>query len=83
MTFEDLEFKAHSIGGEQAIIKFNNGYGASVVFGSNFYSNGLDTYELAVLYKCSITYNTDITDDVLGYITEDEVTEVLKKIEAL
>jgi hypothetical protein len=68
MTFYDLEFSPHSIGGEQAIIKFDNGYGASVVCGKHFYSNGKDT---------------DITDDVLEYITKDEVTAVLQEIEKL
>lgn len=83
MTFYDLEFSPHSIGGEQAIIKFDNGYGASVVCGKHFYSNGKDTYELAVLYSDCITYDTDITDDVLEYITKDEVTAVLQEIEKL
>ena len=68
---------------KQAIINFENGYGASVLIGNLFYSNGVDTYELAVLHEGSITYNTDITDDVLSYITKDEVTEAMKKIQEL
>lgn len=67
----------------QASIYFSNGYGASILFGSMFYSDGIDTYELAVLDPNGLTYSTPITDDVLGYITKDEVTSALQQIEAL
>ena len=44
-------------------------------------------YELAVLKgtpgKDALCYTTPITDDVVGHITPDEVTELLGKIEAL
>ena len=84
MKFKELEFEAHSIGcGEQAKVEFENGYSASILFGDKFYSNGIDTYELAVLHKGSITYDTPITDDVLGWLTKDEVTEALEQIEKL
>jgi hypothetical protein len=59
---------------------FENGYGVSVLFGSCFYSNGKDTYEVAVLFDGSIT---DITDDVMGYLSEYEVSEVMSKVAAL
>ena len=83
--FKDLEFKPHptGIGGERAVIKFNNGYGASVLFGSHWYSNGIDTYEVAVLDDGDITYATPITDDVLGYISKSEVDAVLIQIQEL
>ena len=91
-TFEDLIFKPH--GGEfryserfrkakRAIETFENGYGISVLFGEMFYSNGIDTYELAVLYKGKITYNTDITDDVMGGLSKDEVTDVMRRVQEL
>lgn len=42
-----------SLGGydkaRQAIMEFENGYGVSVLFGEAFYSNGIDTYEVAIL----------------------------------
>lgn len=91
-TFKDLKFKPHSITesglenykeAKQAIEKFENGYGVSVLFGNCFYSNGIDTYELAVLFDGKITYQTDITDDVLGYLSENEVSEVMLKVAAL
>ena len=91
-TFKDLKFKPHSIAKskldnykdvKQAIETFENGYGVSVLFGSCFYSNGKDTYEVAVLFDGSITYNTSITNDVMGHLSENEVSEVMSKVAAL
>ncbi len=87
-SFKDLVFTPHpnSIG-KRAKIFFDNNYGASIVSGPLCYSNGIDTYELAVLtgnHKASgITYDTEITDDVLGYLSETQVTEALKQIQQL
>lgn len=84
-TFEDLKFKPHgwAIGAKHAVLHFNNGYGCSVLLGEDFYSNGIDTYELAVLYNDLLCYDTSITDDVLGYLTKEEVTIVMRKIQEL
>jgi len=85
-TFNDLEFEPHFSmlgGGLRAEMSFENNYGVSVLFGTLFYSNGVDTYEVAILKDGEITYDTDITDDVLGHLSEDEVTEVMKKVQEL
>lgn len=89
-TFKDLEFKKHSIStiemyknAKQAKIDFDNGYGVSVIFGSCFYSNGIDTYEVAVLFNGNITYDTEITNDVLGHLSENKVSEVMEKVQLL
>ena len=34
-----------------------------------------------MLYDGDLTYNTDIADDVLGHITEEEVTEIMIKVQ--
>ena len=82
-TFKDLVFKPHSIGrGQHAVLEFDNGYGVSVLLGDLFYSNGIDTYELAVLANDCVCYDTPITDDVVGHITEDEVTEIMEKLQS-
>lgn len=80
-TFKDLDFKAHSVSGKHAIYHFDNKYGVSVICGHMFYSNGVDTYELAILYNGQITYNTDITNDVIGNLTADQVTDVMIKVQ--
>lgn len=87
-TFKDLEFKEHQLakfykGAKQAIMEFENGFGVSVIFGSCFYSNGIDTYEVAVLKNGSLCYDTIITSDVLGGLTESEVSEVIQKVQNL
>ena len=83
-TFNDLEFETHSMGtGIQAILNFKNGYGVSVVFGSLFYSNGIDTYELAILHDGSLCYSTPITDDVLGHLSKKEINNTMKDVQLL
>ena len=87
-TFKHLDFKPHPnlghIGGVQAIIKFKNGYGASVVRSEYTYGGSDGLYELAVLGKDGhITYDTPITNDVIGYLKEEEVTKILEQIQLL
>ena len=92
-TFKSLKFKKHhvSIGNvpkmfksaKRAVLKFKNGYGISVLFGECFYANGIDEYEIAVLYGDSLCYDTPITDDVIGHLKESEVTEIMKQIQLL
>lgn len=65
---------------EKSIYIFNM-WRVSVLLGRCFYSNGVNTYELGILYDEDLTYNTDIADDVLGYITEEEVTEIMIKVQ--
>ena len=40
-------------------------------------------FELAVLKDGDICYNTPITNDVIGYLTADDVTKYLQQIEKL
>lgn len=83
-TFNDLIFEPHPLGGIIAHLFFDNGRGISVVYGSWFYSNGVDTYEVAVLDEEGyIDYSTSITSDVLPHLTKDKVTEVMKQIQEL
>lgn len=79
--FKDLKFEPW-LGGTRAVLNFDNDYGVIVLLGDEFYSNGIDTYELAVLHNNYLCYSTEITDDVLGYITEDEVTNVMLKLQS-
>lgn len=83
-AFEPETVRPGNLGGEQELYKFDNGYGASVLYGGNAYG-GLEiavlkwapdgTYELA--------YDTPLTDDVLGYLEPGEVDEVLASIQSL
>jgi hypothetical protein len=85
-TFQDLKFSELGTEGYgiRAEIKFNNGYGASVIRTKGSYGGKDGLYELAVLdQEGEICYNTSITSDTLGWLKEDDVTSALQRIEAL
>lgn len=85
VVFEELNFQSHPAGmGKQCIVQYSNGYGASIVQGPHTYGGKDGLYELAVFGKDGeITYDTPITNDVLGYLSEDEVTKTLLDIKNL
>lgn len=72
----------------QWLFRFDNGLGASVV---KFYSSfgfDADLFELAVITwyddeHYGLNYDTEITEDVLGYLSNDDVMELLYKIKKL
>ena len=84
-TFNDLEFKPHSnMNGIMSRIEFENGYGASIVKGEHTYGGKDGLYELAVLdSNGDLIYDTPITSDVEGYLSEAQVTDLLIKIQQL
>jgi hypothetical protein len=84
-TFKDLEFKQHpSADGIISRIQFDNGYGASVVKTPHTYGGDKGLYELAVLdNEGNLTYATSVTDDVIGYLRPEDVTDVMAKIQQL
>ena len=63
--------------------QFENNYGASVIKHSFSYGNEQDLFELAVLNDREITYDTDITNDVVGWLTNEEVIDYFKAIQSL
>ena len=62
---------------------FDNGYGASVIRHEYSYGGDQGLWELAVLAGDLLCYDTEITDDVIGYLTEEEVEELLNRIKNL
>ena len=84
-AFKDLEFKELPDGnGIYCRIQFENGYGASIVKHKYSYGGDKGLYEVAVLDSGGeITYTTPITDDVIGYLRPEDVTDVIEKIEKL
>ena len=81
--FEDLEFHSNYVG-IGARITFDNGYGASVISEPGTYGGSTGLYELAVLdSEGHLTYDTPITNDVIGYLSEKDVTKVLINIQKL
>ena len=87
--FNDLKFKSHPVGeGLMARLNFRNGYGVSVVRFSidgicgSFTSND-EEWELAVLKDETVCYDSGVTEDVIGHLTADQVTDIMEKVQAL
>jgi hypothetical protein len=91
VTFDDIEFKPHSVGeGFQGIIFFPGGYGLSVVRFKHPYSTRHSSYtddktwEVAILKgtkdQWDICYETEITNDVLSYQTEEDINRIIKHV---
>lgn len=77
-------------GGIQHVYRFPNGYGASVVQHSFSYGGKDGLWELAVVRftgdgdrEFSLCYDTHITSDVLGWLSDEDVNKTLDDIEAL
>ena len=71
-------------GGTQRVYKFPNGYGASVIRHQGSYGFKSGLWELAVLDSSGdLCYSTPITNDVIGYLTDEEVILKLNEIRGL
>ena len=89
--FEDYlvkSFERTLLGGVSYIFRFPNNYGASVVKTIISYGHEDDLWELAVIkWWCDdewdLDYDTPITDDVIGYLTDERVRELLEEIKGL
>lgn len=76
----------------QLIAEFPNGYGASVVRGPYTYGGPEGYFELAVLHydptddggdRWPLCYQSGITDDVIGWLTPEQVVAKLHEIARL
>lgn len=84
-----------NVNGIHYVFKFDNGRGASVIKNDFSYGSNHDEWELAVLcFKDSfddkaasddyrLDYDTPITDDVLGYLDDAQVRDILDEIQKL
>ena len=63
-----------------ATVDFPNGYSASIVRHPYSYGGKEGKYELAVMIDNLITYDTPITNDVLGYLSEQDVLDTCELI---
>ena len=72
-----------AMSGEQRIYEFDNGFRASVIRGEHSYGGDVGLYELAVLDDDGLRYDTPITNDVIGRLTQTEVEDLLVRIKAL
>ena len=85
-TFKDIEFKTNPMGADFGIVsrtQFDNGYEVSVVRSEHTYGGNKGLYELAIFKDGEICYDTPITDDVIGYLRPEDVTDVMERVEKL
>ena len=85
--FEDLDFIKLDDGfmkGVKCRMMFENGFGVSVVSHTYSYGGKDGLFEVAVLDKDGdLTYNTPVTNDVIGYLNPDEVTDIMEEVQKL
>lgn len=62
---------------------FHNGYGVSII--DDGYGSGRGLYEIAILDAETgrLVYDTPIADDVIGWLTERQVKEIIELIKNL
>jgi hypothetical protein len=85
--FEDLDFIKLDDGfmkGVKCRMMFENGFGVSVVSHTYSYGGKDGLFEIAVLDEDGcLTYNTPVTNDVVGYLNPDEVTDIMEQVQNL
>lgn len=99
MKFEDLKFEKwrkepsywmplqRLVLGKRASVRFDNGYVVSVILGNeddDSYSNGIDTYEVAVFNS----FNGDALegfgeDGIKKHATKEDIESILAEVEVL
>jgi len=76
------------LNGCQYLLFFSNDYGVSIVRHDGSYGNEQGLYELGVLWTnddgfCHLTYDTPITDDVIGYLTIEKALDIADRVSKL
>ncbi len=74
--------------GERKVYKFENGYGASVIRTKYSYGYNLGLWEIACIIFVNdedyeISYNNNVTDDVIGHLNWEDVEVILERINNL
>lgn len=69
--------------GYQKFVEFSNGYTASVVSNDISYGGDRGLFEIAILVKGEIVYDTPVTNDVIGFLDFEGVVQTLEKIKQL
>ena len=64
-------------------LAFPNGYGVSIIRHDGSYGGKQGLFEVAVLRGDSITYDTPVTNDVIGYLDPAGVADVVAAVMAL
>ena len=85
-TFDDLVFRPHALGrgAVQARLDLGNDIEVSVVGGNGLYGNGKTSFEVAAFYKTLRKFvPMPDGDDVSGWNSKEQVTELINYLENL
>lgn len=84
MNFNELKFKETTMpAGVQANLFFEDGYELSIVKNTSSYGNAQGLYEIAVFKgndQVEMPGVTEEGDTVKGFLTEEGVTSIIKKM---
>ena len=89
--FDDLKWtlvysdKKNGIGLDRfarATVNFTNGYYISIINGM-WAQGDVDEYELAILNKDGICYDTPLADDVVGFLTKEDIEQFVRDVSEL
>ena len=81
-SFEMIEKVDHH-GSHQCVLGFGDEYELSIISGDGAYGTKTAPYEIAVIkngFFCRLPGITDDDDDVKGYLTEEDVSAIIKKM---
>lgn len=88
-----ISWTAEEAPGVQYVFRFENNYGASIIKHLGSYGYDKNLWELGVIRfgkydededdEYSLTYDTPITNDVEGYLTDEDVRNLLARIKEL
>lgn len=81
MNLNKLNWEDWGDNAKRALITFKNGYSLSILCGTRYYSNGIDTYEVALIYNNHVVY--DLHEDVWSYVTAKEINKIITQVKEL
>jgi|DEB0MinimDraft_6_1074348.scaffolds.fasta_scaffold01077_17 hypothetical protein len=82
-SFEMIKKAEDYLGNHQCVLSFGDEYELSIITGEGVYSTESAPYEIAVIKNGDLIYMPGITDEddtVKGYLTEADVSAIIKKM---
>lgn len=79
-----IEYKQSTeMGGYQYFATYPNGFGVSIIKHFGSYGANYDLWEAAVMKGGSICYDTDITYDVVGFLSDEDAVKLIQAVQRL
>jgi len=79
-----IEYKQSTeMGGYQYFATYPNDFGVSIIKHFGSYGANYDLWEAAVMKGGSICYDTDITYDVVGFLSDEDAVKLIQAVQRL